>query len=142
MPNPNVILNKTFAAKVDVFEALGLGDPPNSPAIVEKLRHINKMRNSLAHNLERELSKTDINILIKGYPIKKNIPDAQKLKMGFFQFIGFLHALIALNHFLPFAFLFIRNEEIFKRDLGWNKWIMAMYPMQKALNLLQALKMK
>ncbi|NQT23540.1 MAG: hypothetical protein HQ579_08925 [Candidatus Omnitrophica bacterium] len=141
LPCPDRILKKSFSVKIDFFEALKLGYPPDNTNVVKKLRQINRIRNLFSHNLEKRLTKPDISELIKNIRLDKKAPLTFKLKRALQHFIGYFHALLALNDFFPFLQTYLRNKEIFKQDKGWNNKLMINYPLDDVLTVLTALKM-
>lgn len=145
LPFPNKILKKTFSNKVDFFEALNLACPPdpNSTEVVFKLRQINKIRNKLAHNLDKKITKKDIEGLMKGVTHKKGATIPQKLIAGLSHFIGYFHCLLSLNDFFPFFSAYERNKNNFKQDIGWDdKLFLLTYRIADMRTILKFGKMK
>lgn len=143
LPFPNKLLKNSFSNKVDLFEALNLGYPPDNTKIVFKLRQINKIRNNLAHNLNKQVNEEDIAGLMKDIPINKEISVTQRLKECLKHFIAYLHALLSLNEFFPFFASYTRNKKIFERDIGWdNELFLLSYRFADMRTILKFLRMK
>lgn len=141
LPNPKYVLDKTFVQKLDVFEALNLGFPPGNGFIESKLKLINKVRNSFAHNLDKNLTEEEFKQLAAGVK-KPNIKnDLTSLKYVFMHIIGYLHALVAMNDFYSFLNSYQRNKAIFTRDIFWKDEIVRAYNLEEAIESMEFLKL-
>lgn len=139
IPNPESILKKRFSDKLDIFIALNLGWPPGNGFIEEKLRLINKIRNSFAHNLNKKLTIEELQQLASGLTEVKSL-DVHKLKNVLMGIIANLNALVAINEFYPILNFKYRNKEMLKRDLFWSETFLASYPYNEAKESMDFLK--
>lgn len=143
LPKPQKILKKRFADKIDLFEALALNYPPDEKGLfIEKLRAINRIRNSFAHDLNKDLSLEDIKPLLKNLRINSNTSKITRLKVGLQHLIGYLHFMKIFNETFPFAASCMRNEKNFKRDKGYPDKLHEIYPLTMLKKSLEWFRMK
>ncbi|MBI5150418.1 MAG: hypothetical protein HZA28_06575 [Candidatus Omnitrophica bacterium] len=140
LPHPQYILDKSFSQKLDIFEALNLGFPPGNGLIETKLKLINKIRNSFAHNLDKKLTNKEFQQLAAGMSGANYAKSLTGLKSILMNIIGYLHALMAMNDFYPFLYSYQRNKSIFKKDVFWSKAIIDAYTFDDALESMDFLK--
>ena len=118
LPNSRKILNYKFSSKVDILEALNVTP---SKLIIEKIRQINKIRNDFSHNLNKRISKSDLEILIKDIKIRKKHSNFKKFRNVLMWTVGYLHAFRTILRLFPFTTLYITNKEIFQKDKALQK---------------------
>lgn len=140
LPCPRHILEKSFSQKLDIFEALNLGCPPANGLVEKKLRLINKIRNSFAHNLNKSLSTTEIGQLTEGFKNCSYSNSPRELKTIMVYIISYLHGVMAFHHFFPFLNSYLRNEKVFEKDAFFARNILQSYSYDKAKEIMKALK--
>ena len=132
IPRPQYILDKSFSQKLNIFQSLNLGFPPGNELIENKLKLINKIRNSFAHKLDRELTAEELQQLATGLN-ERPCTSSQKLKCVLMSIIGWLHCLMAMNEFYPFLHITHRNKKLIKKDVFWSDAILQKYPTNDAI---------
>ncbi len=129
--------------KVDLYEALNLEFPPGNTKIVQKLRKLNTLRNSLAHNLNAEINEKDIIPFLNGVKTSKKISTLEMLKRALKYFIGYFHAQISMDEMCPFFSSYMRNEKKFNNDVGWNPLLLWVnYKLPNLRKLIKFMKIK
>ncbi len=139
LPKADKLLKKRFSDKVDIFEALGMDCLSKNETVVKRIRAVNNLRNSFAHDLDKNLTSEDIEPIIQGMDINPRLSNTEKLKSGITHLLGYVHFLKSFEECFPFLFNYIRNDEIFKKDKGniTDDKIRMIYPVD---DLLLALK--
>lgn len=139
LPNPKKLLDKKFSEKIDIFEALNI-----SPNITEKLRTLNKIRNKFSHNLDYNLTKKNLEPLIKGLKLNKKSKISILLNYSLGWLTGYLTALKCINSILPFLSSCANNRNIFDKDPGFDfsSIIKAQYPDDSWKSIFDELKIK
>jgi len=141
MVKPNRILEKKFSTKLDIFEAMNLDVP--SKVLVEKLRKLNKLRNQLAHKLDKKLNEADIAPLLKDVQVKKDFSLKRKLSFALQHLIGYLHFITVLNRNFTYILMCLRNKAVFSKDVGYReKEALAHYPIKELSDIIGYMRME
>lgn len=138
---PEKINRKRFSDKLDIFEAMNLDF--FSGNLMNKLRSLNRLRNELAHRLNKNLSESDIQPLMENVKFKKDSSLEKKLACAMRYLVSYLHFVVVANKYFVFVLDCKRNASIFEKDIGYQeKSIFAAYPLLEIKILLMNMKMK
>jgi hypothetical protein len=113
LPEPKKITEKTFVHKIDLLEALGLC---HDKEIINKLRHLNHIRNKFSHNYNYKLTVQDISTLAKSIPETEKHKSDEKVRYSLGYIMGRLHFVRVFQEVVPFISSCVSNKKIFIRD--------------------------
>jgi uncharacterized protein YutE (UPF0331/DUF86 family) len=123
--------DKKFSEKIDILKFCSI----ISLQTYEKLKTLNKIRNSFAHNLNYKLTHEDIDWLLKGNSGKIPRRKSDKIIQGIICQIGYLDFLKYFNQYYPFLATDLARHKVFQKDLAYKALERDIADLYKSLKL-------